>query len=116
MRVRQRCFVCGFRSAKPVCPRCNTILRPERAVCSTCGKAFDGWIAACDACGAPLQAEPVTLEEREAVRSLCRQMPDHPGFQGMIIEINGSEAVRNLDLQANQVQTGHQLRHRMFHL
>jgi len=70
LRVRQRCFVCGFRSAKPVCPRCNTILRPERAVCSTCGKAFDGWIAACDACGAPLQAEPVTLEEREAVRSL----------------------------------------------
>src|SRR2546428_11923953 len=70
LRMRRGWFVCGSRPAKPVCPRCNTILRPERAVCSTCGKAFDGWIAACDACGAPLQAEPVTLEEREAVRSL----------------------------------------------
>ena len=38
------------------------------------------------------------LQNREAVENLCRQMPDHPGFQGMIIEINGSEAVRNLEL------------------
>jgi len=68
--VRQRCFVCGFRSSKPVCPRCNTILRPDRAVCATCGKAFDGWIAACDECGAPMKLENATREEREAVRSL----------------------------------------------
>src|SRR3989441_4010427 len=69
-RVRRRCFVCGFRSAKPVCPRCNTILRPDRAVCATCGKAFDGLIAACDACGAPTELENATREEREAVGSL----------------------------------------------
>ena len=53
-----------------MCPRCNTILRPDRAVCATCGKAFDGWIAACDACGAPMKLENATREEREAVRSL----------------------------------------------
>src|SRR5213594_4549401 len=69
--VRRRCFVCGFKSGKPVCPRCNTILRLDQAVCATCGKSFDGWIAACDACGAPMKAEPVTLEEREAYHSLA---------------------------------------------
>jgi EAL domain-containing protein (putative c-di-GMP-specific phosphodiesterase class I)/CheY-like chemotaxis protein len=34
----------------------------------------------------------------EAVGSLCRQLPDHPAFEGLIIEINGFDAVRNLDL------------------
>ena len=69
--MRRRCFVCGFRSAKPVCPRCNTILRPEQAVCATCDKAFEGWIAACDACGAPMKLANATLADREAVRSLA---------------------------------------------
>ncbi len=68
--MRRRCFVCGFKSGKPVCPRCNTILRPDQAVCAACGKSFDGWIATCEACGAPMKAEPVTSEEREAVHSL----------------------------------------------
>src|SRR2546427_7613764 len=70
-RVRRRCFVCGFRSANPVCPRCNTILRPDHAVCATCGKAFEGWIAACDACGAPMKPAHATSEEGEAFRSLA---------------------------------------------
>src|SRR5207247_6463403 len=69
--VRRKCFVCGFRSAKPVCPRCHTILRPEQAVCATCGKAFEGWIAACDTCGAPMKLANATLADREAVRSLA---------------------------------------------
>src|SRR5207245_2422773 len=56
---------------RPVCPRCNTILRPDQAVCAACGKSFDGWIAACDACSAPMKAEPVTSEEREAYHSLA---------------------------------------------
>ena len=38
------------------------------------------------------------FREPEAVGSLCRQLPDHPAFEGLIIEINGSDAVRNLDL------------------
>src|SRR2546428_2627732 len=70
-RVRRRCFVCGFRSAKPVCPRCNTILRPDHAVCATCGKAFEGWIAACDSCGAHMKPANATSEEGEAFRSLA---------------------------------------------
>ena len=69
--MRRRCFVCGFRSARPVCPRCNTILRPDQAVCATCGKAFEGWIAACDACSAPIKRARATLEEGDAFRSLA---------------------------------------------
>jgi EAL domain-containing protein (putative c-di-GMP-specific phosphodiesterase class I) len=38
------------------------------------------------------------LQDREAVENLCRQMPDHPGFEEMIIEINGCEVVRDLEL------------------
>jgi len=38
------------------------------------------------------------FRERKALETLCRQMPDHPGFQGMIVEVNGSEAVHNLPL------------------
>ncbi len=37
------------------------------------------------------------LQDPDAVEILCRQMPDHPGFGGMIIEINGSEVVRHLE-------------------
>ncbi len=38
------------------------------------------------------------LKDPEAVKNLCLQMPDHPAFEGMIIEINGTEVVRNLEL------------------
>jgi EAL domain-containing protein (putative c-di-GMP-specific phosphodiesterase class I) len=38
------------------------------------------------------------LQDPESVKSLCRQMPDHPAFDGMTIEINGTEVVRNLEL------------------
>jgi EAL domain-containing protein (putative c-di-GMP-specific phosphodiesterase class I) len=38
------------------------------------------------------------LQAAEAVEHLCHQMPDHPSFGGLIIEINGSEVVRNLKL------------------
>jgi hypothetical protein len=55
--VAGRCFVCGFESRATVCPRCNTILRPDRATCGSCGRPFDGWIATCDACGSPMARE-----------------------------------------------------------
>jgi EAL domain-containing protein (putative c-di-GMP-specific phosphodiesterase class I) len=32
------------------------------------------------------------------VRDLCRRIPPHPAFGGLLIEINGAEVVRNLDL------------------
>ena len=38
------------------------------------------------------------FREPEAVGSLCRQLPEHRAFEGLIIEINGSDAMRNLDL------------------
>jgi EAL domain-containing protein (putative c-di-GMP-specific phosphodiesterase class I)/CheY-like chemotaxis protein len=38
------------------------------------------------------------LQDPEAVDHLCQQMPDHAAFGGLIIEINGEEVVRNLEL------------------
>jgi EAL domain-containing protein (putative c-di-GMP-specific phosphodiesterase class I)/CheY-like chemotaxis protein len=38
------------------------------------------------------------FQDPEAVKLLCLQMPDRSDFEGMIIEINGTEAVRHLDL------------------
>lgn len=64
-----RCFVCGFESLADVCPRCKTILGPDRATCGTCGRPFDGRIAACDACGASIA--PEGWYDREALRDLA---------------------------------------------
>jgi EAL domain-containing protein (putative c-di-GMP-specific phosphodiesterase class I)/CheY-like chemotaxis protein len=38
------------------------------------------------------------LEDRQAVLDLCRRMPAHPGFGGLLIEINSTEVIDNLDL------------------
>ncbi len=38
------------------------------------------------------------LEDRQAVRDLCRWMPAHPAFGGLIIEIDSNEVIGNLDL------------------
>jgi EAL domain-containing protein (putative c-di-GMP-specific phosphodiesterase class I)/CheY-like chemotaxis protein len=38
------------------------------------------------------------LGNRHAVRDLCRRMPAHPAFGGLLIEINGAEAMHHLDL------------------
>src|SRR5207253_385652 len=67
------CLVCGFKSRDSVCPRCNTILRSDRAACRRCGKAFNGWIATCDACGAstvPVQDGPRAREAMTALASI----------------------------------------------
>src|SRR5439155_1723739 len=101
--VRRKCFVCGFRSARPVCPRCHTILRPEQAVCATCGKGFEGWIAACDACGAPMKLANATLADREAVRSLA-SIPGMSDERAKELAAKGfrdlADVVRNEILQA----------------
>jgi EAL domain-containing protein (putative c-di-GMP-specific phosphodiesterase class I)/CheY-like chemotaxis protein len=50
------------------------------------------------------------LEGSAAVDDLCRQMPEDSAFEGLIIEINGIEAVRNLPLVreiAGQVRPHH---------
>lgn len=38
------------------------------------------------------------LRNREAVRDLCRRMPAHPAFGGLLIEIKSADVIRNLDL------------------
>lgn len=42
---------------------------------------------------------PVTFfQDPMAIENLARQMPNHPAFEGLIVEINGSELVHNLPL------------------
>jgi EAL domain-containing protein (putative c-di-GMP-specific phosphodiesterase class I) len=41
------------------------------------------------------------LEDRQAIRDLCRQIPTHPAFNGLLIEIASAEAFRNLRLVAD---------------
>jgi EAL domain-containing protein (putative c-di-GMP-specific phosphodiesterase class I) len=38
------------------------------------------------------------LGDADALPELCRRLPKHPAFKGMIIEINGTEIIRNLEL------------------
>jgi EAL domain len=38
------------------------------------------------------------LQEPGSISRLCRQLPDHAAFDGLIVEINGAELVRNLNL------------------
>jgi EAL domain-containing protein (putative c-di-GMP-specific phosphodiesterase class I) len=37
------------------------------------------------------------LQASGSVKGLCEQIPDHPAFDGLTIEINGTEVVRNLE-------------------
>ncbi len=48
---------------------------------------------------------PVTFfEHPAAIENLARQMPTHPAFEGLIVEIDGSEIVRNLALAKRVAQ------------
>jgi EAL domain-containing protein (putative c-di-GMP-specific phosphodiesterase class I)/CheY-like chemotaxis protein len=38
------------------------------------------------------------LKNHQAVRGLCRRIPAHPAFGGLLIEIDGAEVIANLDL------------------
>ncbi|WP_426439895.1 EAL domain-containing response regulator [Bradyrhizobium genosp. P] len=38
------------------------------------------------------------LADADAVRELCRRIPDHPAFAGLLIEIDSAEVIDNLDL------------------
>jgi hypothetical protein len=38
------------------------------------------------------------LQDSESMQNLCQQLPDHPAFEGLIVEVNGTEVVRNLQL------------------
>jgi EAL domain-containing protein (putative c-di-GMP-specific phosphodiesterase class I)/CheY-like chemotaxis protein len=48
---------------------------------------------------------PVTFfEHPKAIENLARQMPTHPAFEGLIVEIDGSEIVRNRALAKHVAQ------------
>jgi EAL domain-containing protein (putative c-di-GMP-specific phosphodiesterase class I) len=38
------------------------------------------------------------LADREGVRNLCRALPEHPAFVGLLLEIDSTEVIENLDL------------------
>ncbi len=38
------------------------------------------------------------LQEPDSISRLCKHLPDNAAFEGLIVEINGTEIVRNLDL------------------
>jgi EAL domain-containing protein (putative c-di-GMP-specific phosphodiesterase class I) len=38
------------------------------------------------------------LKNRAAVRNFCRRMPSHPAFGGLLIEIDSTEAIQNMDI------------------
>ena len=38
------------------------------------------------------------LKDSKSLKFLCEQLPDHPAFEGLIIEINGVDVVANLEL------------------
>lgn len=38
------------------------------------------------------------LEDAASVSGLCRQIPNHPAFSGLIVEVKSSEIIQNLDL------------------
>jgi EAL domain-containing protein (putative c-di-GMP-specific phosphodiesterase class I) len=44
------------------------------------------------------------LNHPAAVENLARQMPNHPAFAGLIVEIDGSEIIRNLSLAKSVAQ------------
>ncbi|HVZ52672.1 MAG TPA: EAL domain-containing protein [Pseudolabrys sp.] len=41
------------------------------------------------------------FQDPDAIETLARQLPDHPAFEGLIVEINGNELVRDLCLCKN---------------
>jgi EAL domain-containing protein (putative c-di-GMP-specific phosphodiesterase class I) len=65
------------------------------------GRAVEDWHYLLDQQG-PVDLSinmPVSfLRDREAVRNLCRALPEHPAFSGLLIEIDSTEVIENLDL------------------
>ncbi len=41
------------------------------------------------------------FQDPESVKGLCSHMPDHPAFEGLIVEINGTDVIRNLEFVKN---------------
>src|SRR6266478_29858 len=65
------------------------------------GRAIEDWRYLLESQG-PVDLSmnmPVSfLGDRQAVRDLCRAIPDHPAFSGLLIEIDCTDVIGNLDL------------------
>jgi len=65
------------------------------------GRALDDWRYFVEQNG-PVDISinlPIALlEDRQIVRDLCAQMPAHPAFGGLLIELKSTEVIDNLDL------------------
>jgi EAL domain-containing protein (putative c-di-GMP-specific phosphodiesterase class I)/CheY-like chemotaxis protein len=65
------------------------------------GRAIEDWRYLLESRG-PVDLSinlPVSfLGDRQLVRDLCRAVPDHPAFGGLLIEIDSAEVIDNLDL------------------
>ena len=65
------------------------------------GRAIEDWYYLLEQQG-PVDLSinlPVSfLRDRDAVRHMCLEMPEHPAFAGLILEINSAEVIANLDL------------------
>jgi EAL domain-containing protein (putative c-di-GMP-specific phosphodiesterase class I) len=45
------------------------------------------------------------LRDAAAPEYLCQRLPDHPAFEGLIVEVNGTDVVRNLALAKDIAKT-----------
>ena len=64
------------------------------------GRAFDDWrkfVCQHGHVEIAINLPIAFLQHSEAVSGLCRQIPDHPAFEGLIIEVNGVDLIRNLE-------------------
>jgi EAL domain-containing protein (putative c-di-GMP-specific phosphodiesterase class I) len=45
------------------------------------------------------------LKDHEAIGRLCKRLPTHAAFEGLVVEINGAELMRNLDAAIEAART-----------
>jgi EAL domain-containing protein (putative c-di-GMP-specific phosphodiesterase class I) len=65
------------------------------------GRAIDDWrnfIAQCRGVEIAINLPIAFFQQPDAVEHLFRRMPDHPAFDGLIIEIDAADAIQNMDL------------------
>jgi len=65
------------------------------------GRAIDDWrnfVAQHHGVGISINLPINFFQDPESVERLRRRMPNHPAFEGLIIEIDAADVVRNLDL------------------
>jgi EAL domain-containing protein (putative c-di-GMP-specific phosphodiesterase class I) len=65
------------------------------------GRAIDDWhdfVSECRGVEIAINLPITFLHDPESLAGLCRKMPDHPAFEGLIVEIDAADVFHNLDL------------------